>query len=375
VYSYQHEPKPDEAAAAQLAAFLAAQLRSVDGERTEKVRGGVQIRAAIEKELPDDPLVVGRSPAIRRVLSKIHLASRGDVSVLIQGESGTGKELVAKRVHQLSARASRPFVAIDCAAIPENLVESELFGYRKAAFTGAERDKYGVFEDVNGGTLLLDEIGNASINFQAKLLRVLQEKEIRRIGETRARAVDVRVVAATNADLKTEAAAGRFREDLLYRISVVTIDVPPLRERLEDIPLIVTALLQRIQMKGTKVGSLTREVLHGLMHYTWPGNVRELGNALQAAALAADGAPILPEHLPESVFERGKQTTNSAPSSSPTGLPPETDADRERLLDALRQVGGDKSAACRILGWNRMKLYRRLKRYNLPLNLGKSEKA
>jgi DNA-binding NtrC family response regulator/tetratricopeptide (TPR) repeat protein len=318
----------------------------------------------------DDALIVGRSAELKRVLSKVAIAAKGDLSVLVQGESGTGKELVARRIHQLSSRARKPFVAADCGAIPESLIESELFGYRRGAFTGADRDKPGLFEEVNGGTLLLDEIGNAGANFQAKLLRVLQEREVRRIGENRTRPVDVRIVAATNLNLRNAVEQGSFREDLFYRLSVITIEVPPLRDRKDDIPILTRAFLLDMQKQGQKVGSLSSDGLEVMTAYSWPGNVRELRNALQAAVLAADGAPVGRTHLPEAV-QLQERIGKPQPSVSRAKAPAADDSEKRRLEEALLATGGDKSAACKLLGWNRMKLYRRIRQYKLPLDIGK----
>ncbi len=324
-----------------------------------------------ESSIPtDDPIITGRSESIRTVLAKISVAARGDVGVLIEGESGTGKELVARRIHQQSVRSGGRFVALDCGAIPESLIESELFGHKRGAFTGADRDKPGLFEEVAGGTLLLDEIGNAGANLQAKLLRVLQEREVRRVGETRARSVDFRVIAATNADLRREVAEGKFREDLLYRLSVVTIRVPPLRERKDDIPLIAARLLAEIQKKSQKECSLSRGALDLLMLHNWPGNVRELRNVLEGAALAAERGPIGLEHLPDTL--RAPSRAHQAAGPGGSNLTPGVDEEeRQKLLDALTQARGDKTAACRLLGWNRMKLYRRLKQFGVPRDFGK----
>ncbi len=308
---------------------------------------------------------------MEQLLRQISVAARGDVGVLIQGESGTGKELVARRIHALSRRSSYRFLAVDCGAVPDNLIESELFGYRRGAFTGAERDRPGMFEEVEGGTLLLDEIGNAGANFQAKLLRVLQEREVRRIGENRPRPVNVRILAATNIDLKAEIDRGRFREDLFYRLSVMTIEVPPLRERKDDIAALARAFLGQMISRGQKVSSLSQEALMALRAHEWPGNVRELQNVLQAAALAADGRTILPVHLPEEL-QAARIPIVPRP---PEGTPPREDpagSEKKDLEDALRRTGGDKTAACEILGWNRMKIYRRLKQYQIPLDFGKS---
>jgi transcriptional regulator with GAF, ATPase, and Fis domain len=304
-----------------------------------------------------DPVIVGSGAAAKRLLVEVQVAARGDVGVLIQGESGTGKELVARRIHDFSSRKGGPFVAIDCGAVPESLIESELFGYGRGAFTGAERDKVGIFEAAEQGTVFLDEIGNAGFNFQSKLLRVLQEREVRRVGETRTRPLNVRVLAATNVDLREEVTRGRFREDLYYRLGVLTVTVPPLRDRREDIPALAGAFLDEIRRSGQQVGPLSREALAALCAHPWPGNVRELKNALQAAALASAGGTVRPSHLPAAVAP-GRQGRSPHVPDVP---------EKSRILEALRQAGGDKTQACRILGWNRMKLYRRMKAHGIPL--------
>jgi transcriptional regulator with PAS, ATPase and Fis domain len=369
LYKCEHTQSSEAVEYCKMAAWLSLQL--MHRGTAQEMREEISSPGGIEPAHQDgDALLLGRSPQLRSVLAKIAIAAKGDVGVMVQGESGTGKELVARRIHQLSVRADKPFLAVDCGAFPENLVESELFGYKRGAFTGADRDKRGLFEEVDGGTLLLDEIGNAGANFQAKLLRVLQEREVRRIGENRTRPVDVRIVAATNTDLRKAVERGAFREDLFYRLSVITIEVPPLRDRREDIPILAHAFLGEIKGKGQKVGPLSDEARQMMMEYAWPGNVRELRNALQAAALAADGAPVGRTHLPEAVQSReriGKPRSVEFLVEAPIT----DDSEKRRLEQALIEARGARSSACKILGWNRMRLYRRMKQYQIPADFGK----
>lgn len=237
--------------------------------------------------------LVGESPALRKVLQQIELVAPTDATVLITGESGTGKELIARAIHERRSERNRPMVTVNCGAVPEALFESEFFGHVKGAFTGAMRDKPGRFELADGGTLFLDEIGEVPLPMQAKLLRVLQEQEIERVGDTRTRKVNVRIIAATNRDLRTEVEAGRFRQDLFYRLSVFPIDNPPLRERREDIPRLaehfIRASAKRLNQRPPK---LTQSAARQLMSYDWPGNVRELQNAIERAVIVSRGGPL-----------------------------------------------------------------------------------
>ena len=239
--------------------------------------------------------LVGRSPAMRELTSRLMRVAQSDATVLVQGESGTGKELVARAVHAHSRRKNKPFVPVNCAAISEALLESELFGHAKGAFTGAVRARRGLFEEADGGTLFIDEVTETTPAFQSKLLRTLQEGEVRRVGESTSVAVDVRIVAATNRDIEQEVREKRFRQDLYYRLNVVTLRVPPLRERLEDVPVLAEHFLQRANARSPKPKRLSAAAVEHLMGYSFPGNVRELENLVEQAAALAEGEELLPE--------------------------------------------------------------------------------
>jgi Nif-specific regulatory protein len=250
------------------------------------------------EQLPPLPEIVGQSPAMQEVYRLVRLAAPHAAHVLLIGETGTGKELIARAIHRLSRRSDGPFVRVNCGALHENLLESELFGHVKGAFTGAVENKTGRFEAAHGGTIFLDEINSTSPKLQVKLLRVLQEREFERVGESRTIRVDVRVVAATNAPLEELVAAGQFREDLYYRLNVVPIVLPPLRQRREDIPLLARHFVQRYaQQHRCRVPELTSEVLEWLQRHDWPGNVRELENTLERLVVLSDGGPVTPEVL------------------------------------------------------------------------------
>src|SRR5206468_5223833 len=261
--------------------------------------------------------VVGRSESMLQVYKTAARVALTDATVLVVGESGTGKELVARAIHASSARAAGPFIAVDCGAIAEGVLESELFGHARGSFTGATGTRRGLFEEATGGTLFLDEIGDIGARIQGQLLRVLQEGEIRRVGESTAVKVDARVVAASNKDLATEVKGGRFREDLFYRLNVVTIRLPSLRERLEDVPLLAEHFAAR--HAGARGATLTSEAREALLAYDWPGNVRELENAVARALALNPGGTILPEDLPDAVREayQGKGAAPVASLSSP----------------------------------------------------------
>jgi len=302
--------------------------------------------------------LIAESESMRRLLDLARRVALVDSTVLLSGESGVGKEAIAKLIHGLSARALRPFVAINCAAVPETLLESELFGHVRGSFTGATQDRLGLFEAASAGTLLLDEIGDLPLGMQAKLLRVLQEHEIRRVGENRMRSVDVRVLAATHRDLAAEVSAGRFREDLYYRLRVIELRVPPLRERREDIlPLTRTFVAEVAGRTKSKVTGLTPRAADQLQRWGWPGNVRELQNVIERAVVLATGSRVDLEDLPDEV--RTAVPARGGPGAERTLA----DVEREYVLSVLRSLGGNKARAAAQLGIGTATLFRKLKRY------------
>jgi transcriptional regulator with PAS, ATPase and Fis domain len=293
-----------------------------------------------------------------RVLDLARRVAQVDSTVLLTGETGVGKERVARFIHNQSARMAGPFVAINCGAVPENLLESELFGHARGSFTGAAQDRVGLFEAANGGTLLLDEIGEVPPVMQVKLLRVLQERQIRRVGENRNRAVNVRILAATNRNLVEEIRAARFRQDLYYRLRVVEIMVPPLRERREDIlPLARSFLMAATGQTGRKVSGLTPAAAHQLLRYDWPGNVRELENAVERAVVLSRRNRLDVEDLPQEV---GLAVPDAVISSD---VRPLADVERDYIRSVLRAVGGNRAQAAAKLGIGAATLYRKLKQY------------
>ncbi|MFN8392406.1 MAG: sigma 54-interacting transcriptional regulator [Bdellovibrionota bacterium] len=319
--------------------------------------------------------ITGDSPIMRRVYALVERVAASEASVLINGESGTGKELIAKAIHAHGSRHNQPFVAINCGAIPENLIESELFGHKKGSFTGAVNDNPGLFRQAHGGTIFLDEIGELPLQMQTKLLRVLQERTIRPVGDVRDYPVDARVIAATNRDLKKEIQAGRFREDLFYRLNVVNIMVPPLRDRREDIPLLVRHFIGQLCSSDQPLPQVSPEALQLLMSYGFPGNIRELENIVERA-LVLGGQAILPEHLPEEVLSAAKR--DSRPDTHtrmteetkiillPIDLERELETlERQYLFMALEQSGGVKKHAAELLGLNFRSFRYRLKKYGL----------
>jgi len=290
------------------------------------------------------------SAATKEIVDRVRDVAPYDSTVLILGESGTGKELVARAIHAESARADRPFVAVNCSAYSENLLESELFGHVRGSFTGAERDRQGRFELANGGTVFLDEIGEISQKIQVKLLRVLQEREIERVGENRSRPVDLRIVAATNRDLQREVREGRFREDLYYRLNVFTLRLPPLRERSEDIPALADHFLNKLcEHTGKAVRALHGDVLDAFLRHSWPGNVRELENVVESALVRARGPLITIADLPEGF--RAEATMAALPE--------------DRIRAALGRTGGCVTRAARLLGIHRTTLWRQMREAGL----------
>jgi sigma-54 dependent transcriptional regulator, flagellar regulatory protein len=327
--------------------------------------------------------IIGNGPAMRDVFKILAKVAPTDSTVLVSGESGTGKELLVRALHKNSPRCHEPFVPINCGAIPRELLESELFGHEKGAFTHAVRSRAGRFEMANGGTVFLDEIGEMDLSLQVKILRVLQEKEFERVGGSKTLKVDLRIVAATNRDLEAEVARGGFREDLFYRLNVIPIHLPPLRDRGEDIRLLTGHFLKRFcEKKGRPLLGLPEETQEMLLTYHWPGNVRELENLMERMSILCEGEAILPEDLPEKIWkdvQKGeKPVRQAAPEPSffwPTiatlneqrsNLKEFLDRVEERLLlEALDMAGGVKNQAAEILGIKRTTLIEKLKKRNI----------
>jgi two-component system nitrogen regulation response regulator GlnG len=363
------------------------QVRRVVGEALEV---GQRMRApAVVTESPPDPdvdgAILGGCPAMGEVYKAIGRVAGQDVTVLISGETGTGKELIARAIYQHSSRAKAPFMALNCAAIPENLLESELFGHEKGSFTGADRRRIGKFEQCNHGTILLDEIGDMPLALQAKILRLLQEQSFERVGGNETVRTDVRLIASTHRDLKALAAEGKFRPDLYYRLSVFTIHLPPVRERGEDVPMLIQHYLRRFSRElGREVRDVAPEAMERLRSYSWPGNIRELQSVLKQALLKARGSLLIPSFLPEF-------SASPAEGTPPTGVNLELETfirqrlqpdcrdlyaeahgrlDRFLLTSVLEYTGGSQHQAARLLGIARQTL--RLKLRELGLRLTQS---
>jgi PAS domain S-box-containing protein len=313
--------------------------------------------------------ILGNSVPMKRLFGLIENAAQSEAPVAIFGESGVGKELVAKAIHETSPRSKKPFVKVSCAALNENLLESELFGHVKGAFTGAHRTRIGRFEAAHGGALFLDEIGDIPLSTQVKLLRVLEEKEIERVGDHKSMKVDVRIITATNKDLEGLVEKGSFREDLFYRINVIPMYVPPLKERIEDIPVLVQSFIERISLKGEKsVDSISPEAMALLQSYSWPGNVRELQNIIEYAFVLCRGKEVKPEHLPPKIASSSKIGRGMPSTSSDVPLSDRDDtsqSDRDRLIEALRRTQGHQSKAAKLLGISRVTLWKRMKKYGV----------
>ena len=310
------------------------------------------------------PYIVGNSQAIREVFSTIRRAAPSDSTVLLTGESGTGKELVARAVHTLSDRANKEFVPVDCSALVESLLESELFGHVKGSFTGAFQTKHGLFELANHGTFFFDEISNLSLNIQAKLLRVIQEREFMKVGSQKRVKLDIRIIASSNRDLKEAIKEGAFREDLYYRLSVVPIKLPPLRDRTGDVPLLVDHFLKlHFQKRNGRQRSVSKRALEMLSAYPWPGNVRELEHTIERILILEDCDVIEPEHLPAFISQRqGEFQVFKEESFSLEEL------EKRYIQFVLRQTKGKRQEAARILGINRKTLTSKIKKYGLRVN-------
>ena len=318
------------------------------------VKTGKQI--PVSESVPEETnYLEGQSEAARQLYTYVKLVAPTSMSVLINGASGTGKEYVAKRIHQLSKRSEKPFVAIDCGAIPKELAASEFFGHKKGSFTGAIEDKVGAFIEADGGTIFLDEIGNLSYDVQVQLLRVLQERRVKPIGTTTEVKVDVRLIAATNEDLKAAIKSGAFREDLYHRINEFTIYMPHLCERGEDIPLFANFFLDQANRKLEKpVPGFLPEAMERISQYTWPGNLREMRNTVMRAALLAQGNPIRVEHLGIDMN-----------IDKPINILHDPDSERTKIVSALQKCSGNKSKAAAMLGIDRKTLYNKLKLYQI----------
>jgi two-component system response regulator HydG len=309
--------------------------------------------------------IIGRSPKMKEVFETLSLVSPTDATVLILGESGTGKELVANSIHQNSKRSSQPFIKVSCAALPETLLESELFGHEKGAFTGAIARREGRFQLAHRGSLFLDEVGEMSPATQAKLLRVLQEKEFEPLGSPRTLKVDVRVIAATNKNLEREVKEGRFREDLFYRLNVVPISLPPLRERKEDIPVLAARFFAIYRDKNKKeLRDLSGKALDLLTRYDWPGNIRELENCIERAVILARGEVIAPADLPPGIQALSSGDKELAGLALPSGISLQ-EVEKTLILKTLEDTGGNRTRAAEILGINRRTLQNKLKEYGI----------
>ena len=312
---------------------------------------------------PSSGQLIGSAPAFRAALEALRQAAPTSATVLVTGESGTGKELAARLLHDLSPRAQAQFVPVNCAAIPETILESELFGYERGAFTGAAARREGRFERADGGTLFLDEVGEMSPAVQVKLLRVLQDGVVERLGGTQPVKVDVRIVAATNKDLAAEVKGGRFREDLFYRLNVIAIRLPPLRERREDVPLLAAAFLRRIAEKhGKRIGGFTQGALAALAAHEWPGNVRELEHAVERAVVLCRGEAVGLEDLPEPLREAAPAPTVPSGVLPITIGTPMEEVERLVIRETLKHTKGDKTLAAQILGIAPRTIYRKLDR-------------
>ncbi|WP_353185459.1 sigma-54-dependent transcriptional regulator [Bosea sp. (in: a-proteobacteria)] len=344
-----------------VAATLGRALRLAD-----VVRDNERLRSELEGRHSFDTLI-GNSPSFRRVIEQVTEVCETRATVMLNGESGTGKELVARAIHFNSPRRARPFVAVNCAAIPETLLESELFGHVKGAFTGAVSNRVGRFAAAEGGTLFLDEIGDMPLAIQAKLLRVVQERSFEPVGASRSQTVDVRLVAATHKDMRAAVAAGLFREDLFYRLNVFPIRLPALRERAEDIPLLAAHFLASLsETVGKPVTGFSPAALAAMSAHDWPGNIRELHNCVERALIVAKTATIDVQDLPRELFEGQRRTGGAA-------LPRDLDAELERIerdfiLEALRRSDGVQVKAARLLGIAERSLWHRIKKLGIRLN-------
>lgn len=313
--------------------------------------------------------IIAKSAEMREVLKAIERVAPADSTVLIRGATGTGKELVARAIHDESARRSRPFIAVNCSALAEGVLESELFGHARGAFTGAVSERKGLFEEASRGTLFLDEIGDIAPPMQAKLLRVIQEKEVTRVGTARPISVDVRIIAATHRNLEAMVDRGEFRADLFFRLKVFQIRIPDLDDRPDDIPALANAALKRWNDSVTnptrRVGGLSEETLEVLLRYDWPGNVRELMAAIEHACIVCDGSRILPCHLPQEVVDHEREAAPAAAESTRRYQAPDPGEEKAAILKALDEADGNRTRAAQLLGMGRTTLWQKLKAYSI----------
>jgi two-component system, NtrC family, response regulator AtoC len=341
--------------------FRVDDLESLISITMELQRKGLKSPRELGMEESGIASIVGNSPAMKSVFVKIRRAAPSDSTVLISGESGTGKELIARAIHSLSARADKEFVPVDCSALVESLLESELFGHVKGSFTGAYQTKHGLFELANHGTSFFDEISNLSLNIQAELLRVIQEREFMQVGSQKRMKLNIRIIASSNRDLREAIRAGTFREDLFYRLSVIPIRLPPLRERTEDVPLLVEHFIERYNEKSNRqVQSASKRALELLGSYSWPGNVRELEHTIERILILEDCEVVQPEHLPAFITQRhGEFQVFSEETFTLEEL------EKRYIQFILRRAKGKRQDAARILGINRKTLTQKINKYGL----------
>jgi transcriptional regulator with PAS, ATPase and Fis domain len=334
---------------------------------------GGQLRASARASQPDEASGVHES-TMNRVYRLIDMVAASEISVLLLGETGVGKEVTAEAIHEKSKRAGRPMVRINCAAMPESLLESELFGYERGAFTGAQAAKPGLMESAEGGTLFLDEVADLPLATQAKLLRVVETREVQRIGALRPQRVDVRVIAATNADLEERVASGSFRRDLYYRLNGLSITLPPLRNRSSDIPALASGFVEdACRRAGRPAPAIAPEVMDRLKAFAWPGNIRELRNVMERACVLCDRGPIRLAHVPPEIAAPPVTRSTPAPEAA-AGLRDDIEAfERQRIVDALEKCDGNQTKAAKLLGISRRMLVNRLDLHRLPRPRKKDE--
>ena len=353
--AYHYIAKPFRLAEAREVVRGALELRRVKRENQD-------LRLRVE-QLRNPHTLITQDLGMQRLLETARQVATADTSVVIHGESGTGKELLARYIHQCSRRAQGPFVAFNCGALAEDLAASELFGHEKGAFTGAQTRKIGLFEAAQGGTLFLDEVAELPASIQVKLLRVLQEREVLRVGAVEPVSIDVRVLAASNRDLQEAVDEGRMRHDLYFRLSVVTLSLPPLRERRDDIPLLAYYLLRKFAVSMHRpVKEITPEAMQRLVEYDFPGNVRELSNFIERGVALAHGEELGVEHLPQHLGRLTVRVFKPAMAAAPTTL---QEQEKEHILNALERAGGNRTEAARMLGIDRVSLWRKLKKYGM----------